>query len=186
MELQQASDQASSQQASSQQASSQQASGSTMELQQAPDQASSQRPAKSGQKYCFEYINNDSKRWDGKQVLVNDEWLETLYKPEELTVGKKLRIPYPVKRSSEVVYWNAVLVDPQSAKPVKANTKKTKGNAIHTRLVFICYYYRHSKEAAAGPSQRHQHNPKQNNPRLLKVSCYKYYHMVQHNYILNL
>ena len=66
----------------------------------------------------------------GSSYVGEEEWLEGLYEPDELVVGKKMELPFPVKGSSEVKYWSAVLVDPNSAKPMKAGKAKAKGKFI--------------------------------------------------------
>ena len=77
-------------------------------------------------KYCVQYVNNSSKKWDGKKILLDGKWLESIYPPSELTIGKKLCLPWQVKGG--VQYWNAVLV-PANSTPEKKKTTSivTKG-----------------------------------------------------------
>jgi hypothetical protein len=76
------------------------------------------------EKYYFEFCDNNSKRWDGRQLVGEEEWLEGLYEPDELVVGKRIELPFPVKGSSSVKYWSAVIVYPNSAEPMKAGKAK--------------------------------------------------------------
>ena len=92
------------------------------------------------QKYCIRYTGNSSKRWDGKEIWVDGEWLEGLYKPSELTDGHRIRLPWQGKRG-HVTYWDAVIVDtekPQvhpsalvsvdkSAQPTRKRKRKASG-----------------------------------------------------------
>ena len=42
---------------------------------------------------CFaKFDGNGSKRWDGKEIEVQGEWLESLYSPEELAPGNRLNL----------------------------------------------------------------------------------------------
>ena len=84
-----------------------------------------ERPLKSNSKYCIRYEGNGSKRWDGREILIDEIWMEDIYDPSELTVaGKELRLPWKSKKS--VTYWNAVLVDPcaKSVKGISVMLKK--------------------------------------------------------------
>ena len=62
-------------------------------------------------KYCIRYEGNSSKRWDGKEILLDAEWMEGLYSESELVAGKKLSLPWQGK-GGRVTYWRAVLVPP--------------------------------------------------------------------------
>ena len=44
-------------------------------------------------------------KWDGREINLDGEWLESLNDPKELTTGKRLRLPWPEK--GEEKYWNA-------------------------------------------------------------------------------
>ena len=70
----------------------------------------------------MQYENNGSKRWDGKVLFMDGEWLESLYQPNELVIGSKLKLPWSGK-GGKISYWNAVVVDPNS-------TNKALGMAI--------------------------------------------------------
>ena len=73
-------------------------------------------------RYLVQYENNGSKRWDGKVLFMDGEWLESLYQPNELVIGSKLKLPWSGK-GGKISYWNAVVVDPNS-------TNKALGMAI--------------------------------------------------------
>ncbi len=66
-------------------------------------------------KYSVRYEGNNSKRWDGKEILIDGEWLEDLYNPEDLVVGKEVLLPWAGKRG-KVVEWKGILVGPKSSK----------------------------------------------------------------------
>lgn len=41
--------------------------------------------------YCIRYENNASKQWDGKELLVDKEWLDELY--PDIYTGKQVQHP---------------------------------------------------------------------------------------------
>ena len=56
--------------------------------------------------YYPEISRKQFKKWDGREINVDSEWLE----PDELRVGKELHLPWPEKGGVEK-YWKAVLID---------------------------------------------------------------------------
>ena len=60
-------------------------------------------------KYTVRYQNNNSKRWDGKEIVLDGEWLETMYSPHDLQPGKVLSLPWSGKNGREET-WSAVVV----------------------------------------------------------------------------
>ena len=66
-------------------------------------------------KYIVRFQGKNSKKWDGREISVDEEWLESLYDPKELTGGKQLHLPWPEKGGEEK-YWNAVFIDPKLPK----------------------------------------------------------------------
>ena len=48
----------------------------------------------SSKKYIVRFEGNNSKKWDGREISVDEEWLESLYDPKELTGGKQLHLSY--------------------------------------------------------------------------------------------
>ena len=61
------------------------------------------------QKYCIRYEGNGSKRWDGKEILVDKDWLESLYDPVSLVDGKAVVLPWSGKKGA-YRDWKAVVV----------------------------------------------------------------------------
>ena len=89
--------------------------------------------AKLHEKYCVRYKGNTSKRWDGREILLDAEWLESLYDPLELIVGKKVRLPWRAKGG--IQHWNAVVIRPEDkpkegAKEEASNCTGGKGKGI--------------------------------------------------------
>ena len=68
-------------------------------------------PSSNPKEYIVKFEGNNSKKWDGREINLDGEWLESLYDPKELTSGKQLRLPWPEK--GEEKYWNAVLMEPK-------------------------------------------------------------------------
>ena len=64
-------------------------------------------------KYLVQYENNGSKRWDGRVLYIDGEWLESLYQPSELGIGSKVKLPWSGK-GGKITYWNGAIVDPNS------------------------------------------------------------------------
>ena len=58
--------------------------------------------------YCICYENNGSKRWDGKEVLVDKELLEELY--TDIRPGMQIQLPWTGKKGKTTL-WYAVVVD---------------------------------------------------------------------------
>ncbi len=75
----------------------------------------SQMPAKlpSDIKYSVGYEGTNSKRWDGKEILIDGEWPEDLYNPEDSVVGKEVLLPWAGKRD-KVEEWKGILVGQKS------------------------------------------------------------------------
>ena len=63
-----------------------------------------------GHGYCVRFEGNNSKRWDGKQIMLEREWLESLYSQEDLCPGKVVELPWEQKGAG-CVKWRAVIVD---------------------------------------------------------------------------
>ena len=59
--------------------------------------ASKLEAPKRPEKYCVRYQNNSSKRWDGKMIWLDAEWLEELYNPSELVPGLEVKLPWATK-----------------------------------------------------------------------------------------
>ncbi len=64
---------------------------------------------------AFDTKEITAKKWDGRVILVNGEWIESLYTPEDLIIGKEVLLPWAGKKG-KVQEWKAVLVCPKSSK----------------------------------------------------------------------
>lgn len=60
--------------------------------------------------YCVKYENNNSKRWDGKTVMIDGEWLHSVCNTSNVHCGDKVKLPWTAKKG-KIQYWNAVVVD---------------------------------------------------------------------------
>ena len=66
---------------------------------------------------------------------MDGEWLEEVYRPEELTPGCKVSLPWQSKK--RITYWSAVVVDLTAGQDeVKAPVKKRaiKRQGVYTHL----------------------------------------------------
>jgi len=68
-----------------------------------PSGSSTTAHAVKARQYCVRYEGNSSKWWDGREILLDGEWLESLYEPSELVPGKELSLPWQG-------YWGTVLL----------------------------------------------------------------------------
>ena len=59
--------------------------------------------------YTVRFKGNCSKRWDGKDIVVDGEWLEELYNKEELCPGRVIELPWEGK-DGKSVGWRVVIV----------------------------------------------------------------------------
>lgn len=59
--------------------------------------STSSAPPPAPRRYFVKFEGNESKQWDGKEVELDGEWLESLYTQEELATGKSLTLPWPGK-----------------------------------------------------------------------------------------
>ena len=57
-------------------------------------------------KYCVRYEGNGSKKWDGKTIWLDGEWLHSLYDHSELVPGNKLSLPW-MGKGGRMTYWSA-------------------------------------------------------------------------------
>ena len=76
--------------------------------------------------YCIRYENNASKRWDGKELLVDKDWLDEL--DPDIYTGKQIQLPWTGKKGKTVL-WNAVVVEldnSQKPSPKKQHLEPTK------------------------------------------------------------
>ena len=61
-------------------------------------------------RYCVRFEGNRSKKWDGRQIMLESEWLESLYSRDDLCPGKIVELPWEEKGAG-CVKWKAVIVD---------------------------------------------------------------------------
>ena len=61
-------------------------------------------------KYVVKYVNNNSQKWDGREIVVDGDWLEELYPTSAFVAGNALSLPWEGKE------WNVVLVRPHKEK----------------------------------------------------------------------
>ena len=98
--------------------------------------------------YLIEYNGNNSKRWDGKKIIVDGEWLRSLYSTEELVIGKELKLPWKAK-GGKVVEWKAVLCpDAERKAPAELKAPKKKENT--------CSHKRKGKRPSSGEDYNKQ------------------------------
>ena len=98
------------------------------------NQAASTNPRGSKKTYLVRFQGNNSKKWDGHDVELDGEWLESLYDVSELkNPGKQLSLPWPGK-GKQIRQWNAVIStprgtesdDPAGEKPQPTKKKSRK------------------------------------------------------------
>ena len=101
-----------------------------------PSNSEEQRTKLGGKSYCVQYENNNSKRWDGKRVLIDGQWLHSVCDMSEIHCGDKIKLPWTAKKG-KVQYWNAVVVDNTAMESTPESTKgaKTLKNSKSTSKV---------------------------------------------------
>ena len=65
-----------------------------------------------GRYYYIKFEGNNSKRWDGKIILLLSDRIEDIYDPSELLPGFNVTLLCPFKGSKKVTNWNGVIVEP--------------------------------------------------------------------------
>ena len=64
-------------------------------------------------KQCTEYVvrfkGNQSAKWDGKEIVVDGDWLEELYAKDELCTGRIVQLPWESKKGKSVD-WKVMIV----------------------------------------------------------------------------
>ena len=61
------------------------------------------------QKYVLRYTGNKSKKWDGKEIILHHDYLQSLVEESELVPGQNVKLPWS-KRGGGTEVWNAVIV----------------------------------------------------------------------------
>ena len=97
----------------------------------------SSSPPAARSRIAIRFHNNNNRRWDGKVVDENLDWICSLYNKEDLVPGKEVVLPY-AKKGGMVQNWNAVIVDPKAEKEPKSTTS-TKGRVL-ARSTYIASY----------------------------------------------
>jgi hypothetical protein len=68
---------------------------------------------RSSKQACKEYVvrfkGNQSARWDGKDIVVDGDWLEELYSKAELCPGRIIQLPWEGK-DGKSVDWKVMIV----------------------------------------------------------------------------
>ena len=73
--------------------------------------------------YLVRFEGNNSKKWDGHDVELDGEWLESLYDVSELQIpGKQLNLPWPGK-GRQIRQWNAVVSTPRGTESDRGSEK---------------------------------------------------------------
>ena len=62
--------------------------------------------------YVVRFENNNSKKWDGKEIWVEREILDELHESTELYHSAKITYPWRGK-GGKITQWNVVFVDPE-------------------------------------------------------------------------
>ena len=92
-----------------------------------PSNSEEQRTKLGGKTYCIQYENNISKRWDGKRVLIDGQWLHSVCDISEIHFSDKIKLPWTAKKG-KVQYWNAVVVDNTAMESTPESTKGAKNS----------------------------------------------------------
>ena len=70
-------------------------------------------------KYIVRYENNNSKRWDGKEVWLDAEIIDELYESSELFHGANIVVPWKYK-GGKITHWKAIFIDPKAVQPAES------------------------------------------------------------------
>ena len=76
----------------------------------------------SSKQYIVRFNDNNSKRWDGKEVWLDTKILNELYDSSELFDDANIIVPCKGK-GGKISHWNAVFIDP--------NSRQGNDNEIH-------------------------------------------------------
>ena len=92
-----------------------------------PSNSEEQQTKLGGKIYCVQYENNNSKRWDGKRVLIDGQWLHSVCDMSEIHCGDKIKLPWTAKKG-KMQYWNVVVVDNTAMESTPESTKGAKNS----------------------------------------------------------
>ena len=83
---------------------------------------------------CVRFEGNQSKRWDGKEALIDYDWIKEQVDTTELLPGNAISIPWPNK-GGDIEYWKGIVVNVDDASTsckqdsfISGSTKKAKGS----------------------------------------------------------
>ena len=104
-----------------------------------PDSSSRMNLPKATQnEYCVQFEDNNCKKWDGKKVWLDGEWLEELYQPPQLSPGSKICLPWPGK-GGHIKQWNATVIDPVLDSTISPTIIKQPKKGQGTALKILMY-----------------------------------------------
>ena len=75
----------------------------------------------SQKRYIVRFENNNSKRWDGKEVWLDATILDELYSTSELFNGANITVPWKGK-GGKITHWKVVFIDPSVKRKGNDNT----------------------------------------------------------------
>ena len=80
------------------------------------------------------FEGNQSKRWDGKEVLIDYDWMKEQIDATQLFLGNAINIPWPIK-GGETQIWKGVVVsvDGASMGQDTATTAEKKAKGIKAK-----------------------------------------------------
>ena len=83
---------------------------------------------------CVRFEGNQSKRWDGKEVLIDYDWMKKQIDATQLFPGSTINIPWPIK-GGETQIWKGVVVsvDGASMGQDTATTAEKKAKGIKAK-----------------------------------------------------
>lgn len=60
---------------------------------------------------CVRFEGNQSKRWDGKEVLIDYDWIKEIVDVTKLVPGNTVTIPWPTAKGGDIQNWRGVVVN---------------------------------------------------------------------------
>ena len=62
----------------------------------------------------MQFEDNNSKKWDGKEVWLEAYVVDELYNSTEMLHGAKLMVPFKGK-GGKITHWNTIYIDPSQS-----------------------------------------------------------------------
>ena len=84
----------------------------------------------------MKYEGNNSKQWDGREILVDKSYLESLYDTDELQPGMLVTLPWTGK-GGRASSWKARIVVESKAKAIESTLK---GYNFFCWIAIIIYF----------------------------------------------